>query len=442
MCTLASLGSYNLFSLHPPAFATHAIMSGIMDGHATAQPTSWMTSRRLRAHGLILALVLWSTYAWILAVPGLLDRNGLVKGTDFLHYYILGSLAREHRGADLYDMAGQSKLAQRLVPQAGRLFYVPLYGPQVSLLFAPLSALPYGWALSVWFMANAAIYAVCCYAVWRTCPRLRSDGLTVMIAALAYPAFFHLIAWGQTSALALACFTLAYLALCSGRMLSAGLAIGCLIFKPQLGLAAAFVFLLAQEWKVVFGAVAAAVAQLSTGWLYYGTSVMQDYLRHLTRVRDIFPQLEPRPYQMHSLRSFWDALVPWPHVAIWLYVATALVILSIAVLCWRSAPPVSLRFSALLIATVLASPHLTVYDLLILAPAFLLLTDWALGNSSSERRVGPLLYLCYALPLIGPLAQWTHVQLSVPALAVLLWTIFRISKEAARSAPLQPAAAT
>jgi hypothetical protein len=416
-------------------------MSGIMDCSTTAQPHSWLTSHRLRAHGLILAVCLWSTYAWILSVPGLVDRHGLVKGTDFLHYYTLGLLAREHRGADLYDMEAQSSFAQQRVPQAGRLFYVPLYGPQVSLFFLPLSALPYGWALSVWLTLNAALYMACCYGVWETCLHLRSEGLTVLILALAYPAFFHLVAWGQTSALALACFTLAYLALRSGRLLSAGLAMGCLIFKPQLGLVAAFVFLLAREWKVVLGAVAAACAQLSIGWFYYGTSVMQDYWHHLIRVRDVYGQLEPRPYQMHSLRSFWAMLVPWPNVAFLLYVATALAVLSIALVCWKSAAPPSLRFSSLLIATVLVSPHLTVYDLVILAPAFLLLADWAIANRSLGRTVGSLLYLCYALPLLGPLAQWTHVQLSVPAQAALLWTIFHFRKAAASETSMQPAAA-
>jgi alpha-1,2-mannosyltransferase len=407
------------------------MMSRIMDTALAAKPTSFLNARRLRLHGLLLALCLWSTYAWVLVTPGLLDRNGLVKGTDFLHYYILGSLAREHRGAELYDMAAQSALTQQRVPQAGRIFFVALYGPQVSLLFAPLAALPYVWALSIWLISNAALYGLCCYAIWRTCPNLHSEGVTVFVLALAYPAFFHLIAWGQTSGLALACFTLAYLALRSGQMISAGLAIGCLIFKPQLGLAAAFVFLLAREWKVVFGAVTAAIAQLSAGWLYYGSAVIRNYLYHLIRVRDVFSQLEPRPYQMHSLRSFWAMLVPWPHMAFGLYVATAISILAITFLCWKSAAPVSLRFSALLIVTVLVSPHLTVYDLVILAPAFLLVANWTTADSSplARHRVRPLLYACYALPLIGPLAIWTHLQLSVPALAALGWALFRLSRE-------------
>jgi len=413
-------------------------MFRVIDSRTTAKPTLWLTPRRLRVHGLILALCLWCTYAWIFATPGLRDRNGVVKGADFLHYYTLGWLALEHRGADLYDMPAQTVLAQQRVPEAGPLVFVPLYGPQVSLLFAPLSALPYRWALFLWLLLNAAVYALCCYAVWKTCPHLRCQGSAVFILALAHPAFFHLIAWGQTSVIALACFTAAYLALRSGRMFSAGLAIGCLIFKPQLGLAAAFVFLLAREWEIVVGAIAAALAQLSVGWFYYGTSVMRDYLQHLIQVRGVFPQLEPRPYQMHSLRSFWAMLIPWPHASFGIYVATALAVLAIALLSWKSSAPLSLRFSGLLIATVLVSPHLTVYDLVILAPAFLLLADWAVANSASlGRRVGVLLYVNYALPLIGPLSHWTHLQLSVLAMAALLWTIVRAAECTAGARRLQ-----
>jgi len=385
----------------------------------------WLTSRRLQAHGLLLALAVWSIYAWVLATPTLRDRNGLVKGTDFLHFYTLGSLALEHRGADLYNMQTQSALAQQKVAQAGRLFYVPLYGPQVSLVFAPLAALPYAWALAVWSLTNAAIYALCCYAIWKTCANLQSQRWTVLLLAIAYPDFFHCIAWGQTSALALACFTAAYLALRSNHLYLAGISLGCLIFKPQLALVAAAVFLLARAWKVVAGALAAGAAQLGAGWLYYGTPVIEDYFHHLAHVSEVYALLEPRPYQMHSLRAFWAMLVPWPHYAFGLYLATAIAALGVTAAYWKSPAPLSLRYSVLLLATVLVSPHLTVYDLLILAPAFLLTADWLTTHVEDPRArwLGLLLYLAYALPLVGPLAQWTHLQLSVPVMAALVWAI-------------------
>ncbi len=74
-----------------------------------AKAAAWLTPNRLRAHGLLLALSLWSVYIWNMSTPGLLDRAGNLKGTDFLHFYTLGSLALAHRGPhpynDLYDMS-------------------------------------------------------------------------------------------------------------------------------------------------------------------------------------------------------------------------------------------------------------------------------------------------------------------------------------------------
>src|SRR5205085_1633863 len=98
-----------------------------------------LTERRIRVHALILGICLWSVYAVDLATPSLRDRAGLLKGTDFLHFYTLGTLANRGQGSELYDMRAQAQLAPELVPDAAGLVYIPLYGPQVSLLFAPLA---------------------------------------------------------------------------------------------------------------------------------------------------------------------------------------------------------------------------------------------------------------------------------------------------------------
>src|SRR6202007_1666535 len=118
----------------------------------------WLTSKRLRAHGLLLALAIWGLYILTIATPTLRDRNGNLKGTDFLHFYTLGSLAIAHRGGELYDMDAQSALAAQRLPNAAGIRYVPLYPPQVSLVFAPLAYLPYGRALALWWLCTAAIY--------------------------------------------------------------------------------------------------------------------------------------------------------------------------------------------------------------------------------------------------------------------------------------------
>jgi alpha-1,2-mannosyltransferase len=407
-------------------------MGGLM---TLVNAASWITAKRLRVHGLLLALSLWSVYAWNVATPGLFDRAGNLKGTDFLHFYTLGSLALAHRGADLYNMSAQSQLVAQRVPAATGIRYLPVYPPQVSILFAPFAHLSYPCALVLWLTLSSLIYGACIYVLWRICPNLRNYGLTVLVLALAFPAFWHLIAWGQTSALALACFTLAFFALRAERELLAGLALGCLIFKPQLGLAAAVIFVDTRRWKVVAGALFSALAQLAAAWIYYGPDSLRTWIQTLFRFPSLLPLLEPKLYQTHSLRTFWTMLLPWPNLAFGLYILTALLTLALAARCWQSSVSLPLRYSALLLATVLVAPHLTVYDLVILAPAFLLLTDWIVAepNQSTTSCLELLLYLAFALPLLGPLARWTHLQLTVPVMLATLYVLFQLGEGSRQS---------
>jgi hypothetical protein len=408
-------------------------MGGLM---TLAKSASWITAKRLRTHGFLLALCLWSVYLWNIVAPGLRDRAGNLKGTDFLHLYTLGTLALAHPGADLYNMPVQSELAARLVPAAAGIRYLPLYPPQVSIFFAPFARLPYPWALALWLTLSALVYALCCYALWRACPGLHNRATTVLILAFAYPAFWHLIAWGQTSALALLCFTLAFFALRTHREFLAGLALGCLIFKPQLGVAAAIIFLITIRWKILAGAIFSAAAELIPAWLYYGPEPLREWLRTLLNVSRMLPLFEPRLYQTHSLRTFWSMLIPWPSASLALYLVSALLVSVLMVAGWRSRLSLPVRYSALLLATVLLAPHLTVYDLVILAPAFLLLADWIVINPdhSAIPYFKLLLYLAFALPLLGPLARWTHVQLSVPVMAALLYGIWNLGRKPAPGA--------
>ncbi len=389
---------------------------------------------------------MWGFYAWNVATPGLRDRSGNLKGTDFLHFYTLGSLAAGHRGTDLYDMNAQAALAAQRVPEAAGIRYLPLYPPQVSIFFAPLAHLSYGWALLVQWGCSALLYGICCYSVWRACPNLRDYRGTVVLLAVAFPAFFHLLAWGQTSAAALACFTLIFLLLRDRREFFVGLVLGCLIFKPQLGLAAAILFVSIGAWKTVLGAALSAVGQLAVGALYYGIEPVRHWIGILWNVRTVMPLLEPKLYQTHSLRTFWSMLAPWPGVSLVLYILSAAAVLGLTITCWKQsrAIPLALRYSATLFGSVLVAPHLTVYDLVILAPAFILLADWLFGQPLTplNRGLGTLLYLAYMLPLIGPFARRTHVQLSVVAMAAvvyLIWKIVRTGSANAFAAITRPA---
>ncbi len=59
-----------------------------------------------------------------------------------------------------------------------------------------------------------------------------------------------------------------------------------------------------------------------------------------------------------------------------------------------------------------------------------MLSDWLIAEPSysSAPTLGTLLYLVYMLPLVGPLARWTHVQFSVIAMSLSLYLLWRISQ--------------
>ena len=246
------------------------------------------TRSDIRGHAAVLGICLALTYALNVATPSLKDRAGQIKGTDFANFYALGSLALsgQHQ-TTLYDPVGLREYSVSLLPELAGTYYLPIYGPQVALLFAPFALLPYSVALGLWIALIAAMFGGCCWWFWRICPNLRHDAVTVAVVAAASPAFFNLIAHGQNSAIALVCFTAAYIALSHDRRFLAGLAIGSLIFKPQLGLVAGCVFVLSREWRIVFGAIVGAAIQLGLAWLYFGTDVMVAYAQWLQRVSEL-----------------------------------------------------------------------------------------------------------------------------------------------------------
>jgi hypothetical protein len=226
------------------------------------------------------------------------------------------------------------------------------------------------------------------------------------------------------------CFTLAYFALRKEEAFLAGLALGTLMFKPQLGVAASMVFLVTRKWKIILGAALSAVAQSIVAWAYYGWGPIRDWVGTVLGAFDSLSVLEPKLYQTHSLRTFWDLLLIPPHISLALYVVSASLVLVGAFMIWRSHLPLSVRYSALLLATVLVSPHLIVYDMVILAPAFLLLADWLMARPQDAFgcRLGIVLYLAYLSPLLGPLSQWVRVQLSVVLMTAAVFMIWHAGR--------------
>lgn len=387
----------------------------------------WLTPRRLRAHSIVLALCLWGVCAADFSTSGLFDRAGNVKFQDFLQFYISARLIREGRASQLYDQQTADRELRGIVgPSQVRLPTV--YGPQVGLLFLPLTNFSFFQAAIIWTAFSVLLYCGCVYALWRSCPHLRIYSEIVAISAIAFPPFFHFFVRAQLSALVLACFTAAFLAWRGNRPLLAGIALGLLAFKPQFLVAIPLILLFARDWAAFSGLVVSAAAQLGFARLHFGSAVTRSYfdtILHPQRWMSI-SELTLAPIQMHSLRSFWILLIPWTAPAFALYLLSSFIVLVLAITIWKSASPLALRFSALLLAGALINPHLFIYDLLALAPVFLLLTEHIASHSAPENfpKLRVLVYLAFLLPLFFPLARFTHIQLSVVVFVLLLWTLY------------------
>ena len=369
---------------------------------------------------VLLAVVLWVAFAINVSTRGLTDRAGQLKGADFLQFYVLGHLAATRDAETLYDAGAYATETRRLVPETVETF-PPVYPPQVSVLFEPLSHLSYGWAVIVWTLISVSLYAAVCVIAWRWCPALRARGQLVFWLAVGSQAFFNLVSHGQTSSVAAALLVAMLSALWAGQPVLAGVALGLLAYKPQVGIAAAVVFALSRDWRVLLGATVGAAAELVLGWVHYGTPAMTAYLGILLNPIELTMIVEQKLHHSHSLRTLWALLVPWRPAALTAYALSSAWVLYRTLQHWRRAESSRLCHATLLMATVLIAPHLFVYDLVILAPAFLILADWSLARDEhpASPAVRVLLVAAFLSPLIGPLAAVTRFQASVPILVVL-----------------------
>ena len=390
---------------------------------ALTQPISASQHKTIQLHIALLpvyawVLFVWSSYAIDLSPSGRLDRSGHIKGHDFVHDYVLGQVALDRAAEELYDFEAQSARTDLIVPDYEDR-YLPIHGPQLSMLFAPFALLPYLYSLTLWLVLSAAAYLLCCYVCLKACPGLRRYRWTSVLLVLGYPAFYLIISFGATSALALLSVTAGYLSLRAGRRWLAGFALGMLFYKPQLGLILPFVLLYGREWRMISGAASAVLLQLAAAWWYYGTEALRAYFGVVAKLGQVADLLEPVPFQMQSLRSFFSVLLPWPDWALGFYLVTAAAFIVIAAISWKTSASLELRFAILLFCLLLVDPHVNAYDLVVTAPAFIFAAGWAVERGEQRPVFWALLYASFLLPGMTFIVVYTHVQVSVLATAAL-----------------------
>ena len=87
--------------------------------------------------------------------------------------------------------------------------------------------------------------------------------------------------------------------------------------------------------------------------------------------------------------------------------------------------PLPVKWGLLVVLTVLASPHLLTYDLILLTIPLLVFADWAVAHREHALQpwVSRLLLLLFLAPFSSNLVRLVPVQLSVVVLVLLVWAV-------------------
>jgi alpha-1,2-mannosyltransferase len=391
----------------------------------------WLTAERARNYSLILlAFYAIAIVGWIALSSGLTDPNGKPIGTDFSSFYAAGSLVLEGRANDVYDMAAHYARERQIFGDATP-YYGWLYPPFFLFVVAPLALLPYPVALAVWQGASFALYLAVIAAILRP---IRNDGTIArlwLLAAAAFPAVFVNLGHGQNGFLTAGLFGAA-LATLAPRPLLSGFLFGLLAYKPQFGLLIPIALLAGGHWRTFLGAGITVIALACAATLAFGPEVWRAFAASTETSRTLL--LEQGNVGFEKLQSVFAAVRMWGGGVSLAYVAqaTAYVIALLSVVytwrargTWHACGDRNLKASLLVIATMLASPHVLDYDLTILAPAIAFMVASCWPDDFREDDASALAAAWFAPLFARAIAGATGVPLGLIVVVMLYFLAMR-----------------
>ncbi len=396
-----------------------ALLAPLRDGR-------FLTRQRLTVYPLILLIAFAAAIVWLIATAhGLNDYAGRPLGTDFSDVYAAGVAALKGDAAAPFDIMRQWRQEQAIFGQA-----TPLYGwhypPFFLLVAAPLARLPYLVALALWQVSTLALYLWALAALIRksAMPQWARDWHWVPLA-LGFTAVFVNLTHGHNGFLTAALFAGA-LSQLETRPLLAGVLFGLLAYKPQFGVMIPLALAAGGYWRSFAGAAVTILVLALAVTLLFGADVWAAFLASTHFTRTVVLEEGNTGFQKIQTMFSQVRLLGGP-VAL-AYAAqgvTFLVAAFVLIRLWRRPASFGDRGAALCLATLLATPYSLDYDLMLLAPALLLVA--AEGKKRGFRPYElSLLTLLWLLPLVGrSLAGATHILLAPFAILALLLLIGR-----------------
>jgi hypothetical protein len=311
------------------------------------------------------------------------DPDGLGIPTDFVNVWAAGRLVLDGHPAQAYDWDIQKQVELALLRQDFPGYFAWHYPPPFLFVASLLAQLPYSAAFITWVSVSFVPYLAMMRAIVG-----RSFGLML---AIAFPMAFNNTLVGQNGFLTAALIG-GTLYLMPARPILSGICLGLLSYKPQYGLLFPLVLIAASQWTVFFTAGVTAVAMAFASWLAFGTESWQAFFHWVPMFSQAFlTEGKATWWKLQSLFSLVRYFGGTEQLA-WAFqwVLTASVAVAL-VLMWRSRVKYSVKAAALASGTLLTTPYLFMYDMMVLAipVAFLV----RIGLKSGFRA--------YELPALG-----------------------------------------
>jgi hypothetical protein len=325
---------------------------------------------RLLTWAAVLLFVAYSAvYVLTLDLAHPLPRDGKVHviGRDFLNFWMYGRAAFEAHPERYYDL-GTYWAATNAITGPGYPPQLWSYPPNVMLLAAPFGLLPYMTALALWTAIGIAAF-ILGLRLWTR------DSRYLVPLLLAPPAIFGLVS-GQFAYLATAA-VLAVLRWRETRPLLAGVILGLLTLKPQLGLFFPVLLLATRSWKVILAAIVTAVVVAALTGLIWGIDVWLAYFSQGLANQTLVLTDPDNISELHMATPFINARSAGLSIGAAGAIQAVAALLAVG-LVWvtfsRRPPADDLRANAIFLACVsFGTPYMMSYDTLPLVVAMVLL---------------------------------------------------------------------
>ena len=384
-------------------------MTHIWQGLRSGQ---WLTAARARGYSrILLGISAIAVAGWIAVSDGLIDRNGKPLGTDFSNVYAAGALTWQGRPEQAYAPARQHAAEQAVFGGREVPFYGWHYPPFFFAVAVIVAAFPYAWGLAIWLAASFAAYLATIRAIL---PRPQT-----LLTAVAFPAVFVNIGHGQNGFLTTALLGGA-LQLLDRRPWLSGLLIGCLAYKPQFGVLIPIALVAGGRWSTIAAAVAAVSALLALSFATLGGGVWHAFADSMNFTQTVVLEQGNTGWEkiqsVFSAARMWGAGVPLAYAV---QIALALMLAASLAWLWQSDAAFELKASALATGSLLATPYVLDYDLVVIAVGIAFFVRHGLSRGFRTFEIS-LLAAAWMVPLLSrSIAGVTGIPLGLLVLLTL-----------------------